>query len=211
MSEVIPVWAHRESNTKGDRRGSPRFKPLTVIPAAFGAPGWRFEGQIANISTTGVSIQRHKSVRAELAQQNATVDIDFVLGDDVYMATAKLIRIWDDFASLEFDQQLPESVVKTVIEQGQSSAVQWYPGRAVVHGSFGIRVLAEVLQATESGRVIDLRHVNQMDNAGIGVALLVQDRRGTLDSCHADIRDLLSISGVCSRCAGLCDFSGKRK
>lgn len=211
MNAPLRVWAHQQSNTGPDRRGSPRYKPLPVIPAAFGAPGWRFVGQIANISTTGVSIQRHKSLHAELAQPHAMVDVDFVLGDEYFMATATVIRICGDLASLQFDRQLPESVVQTIVERGRSSAVQWQPGRAVVHGSLSIRVLAEVLHATENGRVIDLRHVSQIDNSGIGVALLVQDKCGTFDSCNAAIRDLMSASGVCAQCAGSCDRSGKRK
>lgn len=210
MNGPSPVWAHRQSNTGGDRRRSPRFKPLAVIPAGFGAPGWRIGGQIANISTTGMGIQRHWSIHPELMQHDVTVEVDFALGDDFYMATAKLIRVVEDLASLQFDQQLPECVVQTVVERAQGSAVQWQPGRAIVHGSLGIRVLADILHATENGRVIDLRHVNQIDNAGIGLALLMQDRRGTFDSCHPDIRDLLSATGVCSRCAGMCERSGKR-
>lgn len=206
-----PVWAHRESNTQADRRGSPRFTPFEVIPAAFGAPGWRFVGLIANISSTGVCIRFQNHLHPELAQAGAMVNVDFVLGDDVFMASAKLVRIYGERASLQFEHELSERSVQMFVERGRSSAVQWEPGRAIVHGSLGIKVLSEVLDATESGRVVDLRHVTQIDNDGIGLALLVLDRRGTLDSCHADIRNLLSSSGVCSQCAGSCDFSGKRK
>lgn len=182
VSQSAPVWAHLHSKTHSDRRGSPRFKPLNVIPAAFGATGWRLVGHIVNISTTGVSIQNH-------CNNHDHVEI----------------------TSLQFDQPLTNHAVQLIIEQGRGSAVHWEPGKAVVHGTLGIRVLNEVLQATAEGRLIDMRHVSQIDNAGIGVALLTLDQRGTLTSCHANIRELLSASGVCYRCTGACNLSGKRK
>jgi len=73
-------------------------------------------------------------------------------------------------------------------------------GQAQVHGRLHFDTARQLIHLTHRVKKIDLTHCSGIDGAGIGVIDLAVERGVALTGCAGDVRSMLTVAGICSRC-----------
>lgn len=192
-----------------DRRLWPRYRPADRVAVALEASGWRVMGRLGDMSRSGLRVYRDWGIDSAAAACDVPVLVEWLVGDQLFKAEGVVIRVTAEFLAVRFVNLLDATVFQQLVWDSRACALQWLPGRVVVHGVLSPKIVTDVMAANHAKRLIDLRYVRQMDGAGLGIARLVLDRQGSLDGCHGDIRAALEQAGICSGCAGSCELAGR--